>query len=166
MVANHRVSIEKRQKTARAANNGVIGAEKGANMIRIDETRQNTNDPVASRRHYGVALTEVDGKRFETKGPGHIYKILTLLWLDGHLGEEFEVWDDVSPLGKPGGLAMTGRVRNYANFGSLAHPTFEMSKNQDPDFTPEQRTVAAEAAGVISSSVVVSRGQEAPHVRN
>ncbi len=54
------------------------------------------------------------GRRFEAEGPAPIYKLTTLLWLHGHGDEEFEVWDDRSPAGKPGGLAMPGKVRNWA----------------------------------------------------
>ena len=51
----------------------------------------------------------VASRRFEAWGPAPIYKLATLLWLHGHGGEHFEVWDDLSPFGRPGGLAMRGR---------------------------------------------------------
>ncbi len=60
-------------------------------MIRIDMIRQDTNLPDKRRRHQGRAWCEVNGRRYETKGPGAIYKLCTLLYLNGHLGEG-EVW--------------------------------------------------------------------------
>ncbi len=62
------------------------------------------------RRHQGRASCEIADHRFETVGPAPIYKLVTLVWLHGHRGECYEVWDDVSPFGKPGGLALHGRV--------------------------------------------------------
>ena len=44
-------------------------------MIKIDEIRQNTNHPSPAGRHFGRASCDVGGQRFETKGPGHIYKV-------------------------------------------------------------------------------------------
>jgi len=73
-----------------------------------------TRHPDRRRRHQGRASCEVAGGRFEAEGPAPIYKLTTLLWLHGHGGADFEVWDDVSPTGKPGGLAMRGQVRNWA----------------------------------------------------
>ena len=83
-------------------------------MIRIDLTRQNINHPDHSKRHPARASCEVGGQRYETTAPGLIYKLSTLLWLHGHGGERYEVWDDVSPFGRPGGLALRGPVRNWA----------------------------------------------------
>ncbi len=78
-------------------------------MICIDFIRQDTRHPVKRRRHQGRASCEVAGRRYETTGPAPIYKIATLLWLEGHEGERFEVWDDRDPFGEPGGLALRGR---------------------------------------------------------
>ncbi len=55
------------------------------------------------------------GRRFEAEGPAPIYKLTTLLWLHGHGGAGFEVWDDRDPFGNPGGLALRGPVRNWAS---------------------------------------------------
>ena len=77
-----------------------------------------------------------------------MYKIVTLLWLHGHDGEPFEVWDDLSPFGKPGGLAMTGRVRNWARLVK-GKPNFTRKSQLDPDFTPDERQVIAQAAGTV-----------------
>ncbi len=85
-------------------------------LIRIDMIRQDTRHPDKRRRHQGRAWCEVADHRFEAKGPAPIYRVVTLLWLHGHGGAGFEVWDDVSPFGGPGGLAMRGRVRNWASF--------------------------------------------------
>ncbi len=71
------------------------------------------------RRHAGRANCQVADRRFETRGPAPIYRLTTLLWLHGHGGAAFKVYDDVSPTGKPGGLAMRGRVRNWASFETL-----------------------------------------------
>ncbi len=76
-------------------------------MIRINLIQQDTRDPDKRKRHQGRASCEVAGRRFETEGPAPIYRMATLLWLHGHGGADFEVWDDRSPFGKPGGLAMT-----------------------------------------------------------
>ncbi len=42
------------------------------------------------------AICEVADRRFEAQGPAPIYKLVTLLWLHGHGGAVFEVWDDLS----------------------------------------------------------------------
>ncbi len=55
-------------------------------MIRIEFTRQNSNDPGRQKRHPSRASCEVDGRRYETVGPAPMYKIVTLLWLHGHNG--------------------------------------------------------------------------------
>ncbi len=113
-------------------------------MIRIEMICQDTRHPDKRRRHQGRANCEIDGRRFEAQGPAPIYRIATLLWLHGHGDERFEVHDDVNPFGKPGGLAMTGLVRNWASFETpKGTPMFKMQSKPDPDFTPEQREAAA-----------------------
>ncbi len=132
-------------------------------MIRIDMLRQDTRHPNKRNRHPGRASCEVGGQHFETQGPAPIYKLATLLWLHGHRGEEFEVWDDLSPFGKPGGLAMTGRVRNWASFETpKGKPMFRMKSQPEPDFTPEQRAAVAKAAGVVVSCDADSRETPSP----
>ncbi len=132
-------------------------------MILINTTRQDTRHPEKRRRHAGRANCQVAGRRFETRGPAPIYRMTTLLWLHGHGGAAFEVYDDVSPTGRPGGLAMRGRVRNWASFETPnGKPMFRMKSQPDPDFTPEQRATAAKAAGVVVSRGVDSRGTFAP----
>ncbi len=132
-------------------------------MIRINMIRQDTNDRDKRRRHQGRASCEIAGHRFETVGPAPIYKLVTLLWLHGHGGERFEVYDDVSPFGKPGGLAMRGRVRNWASFETPnGKPMFRMKSQPDPDLTPEQRATVSKAAGVVVSMDADSRGTFAP----
>ncbi len=122
-------------------------------MIRIDMTRQNTNHP-DKRRHQGRPSCEVAGRRFETEGPAPIYRIATLLWLHGHGGASFEVRDDLSPFGRPGGLAMTGRARNWArlvkgkvSFGRQAKPEVE--------FAPHERDLISRAAGRVSDAAEI-----------
>ncbi len=113
-------------------------------MIHIDMTQQNSNHASKRRRHQGWAICEVADRRFEAQGPAPIYKLVTLLWLHGHGGADFEVHDDVSPTGRPGGLAMRGRVRSWASFQTpKGMPMFRMKSNSDPDFTPEQRAAVA-----------------------
>ncbi len=94
------------------------------------------------------ATCESAGHRFETQGPAPIYKLLTLLWLHGHGGGRFEVYDDVSPTGRPGGLAMTGRVRSWARLVK-GKPNFTRKSQPAPDFTPDERHVIAQAAGTV-----------------
>ncbi len=117
-------------------------------MIRIDMTQQNTNHPDKRRRHQGRASCVVAGRRFEAQRSAPIYKITTLLWLHGHGGADFEVWDDLSPFGKPGGLAMRGRVQNWARLVK-GKPNFTRKARSDPDFTPDERQVIAQAAGKV-----------------
>ena len=89
--------------------------------------------------------------------------MVTLLWLHGHGGAAFEVYDDLSPTGKPGGLAMRGKVRNWANLETpKGMPMFRMKSKPDPDFTPEQRASVAKAAGVVDSCDADSRLPFAP----
>ncbi len=118
------------------------------NAIRIDMIQQDTRHPDRRHRHQGRATCEVAGRRFEATGPAPIYKLMTLLWLHGHLGMPFEVWDDVSPFGNPGGLAMTGRVRNWALI-SNGRPMFMTGAKSDPNFTPQERESTARAAGQV-----------------
>ncbi len=82
--------------------------------IRIDMIRQNTSHPDKCCRHQGRASCVVAGQHFAAEGPAPIYRLTTLLWLHGHGGAAFEVYDDVRPTGRPGGLAMRGKVRNWA----------------------------------------------------
>ncbi len=82
-------------------------------MIHIDMIRRDPWHPDKSRRGHSRVSCEVAGRRYEAEGPAPIYKLSTLLWLHGHEGEHFEVWTDVSLTGKPGGLVMTGQVRNW-----------------------------------------------------
>ncbi len=130
--------------------------------IHIDLIRQNTNLAVR-RRHLGRATCEATGRHFETQGPAPIYRVVTLLWLHGHGGAAFEVYDDVSPTGKPGGLAMRGAVRNWASLDTpKGIPMFRMKSKPDPDFTPDQRAAVAKAAGVVVSCDAVSRDTPTP----
>ena len=132
-------------------------------MIHIDMTRQDTHHPDRRRRHHGRASCQVAGCRFEAQGPAPIYKLVTLLWLHGHGGERFEVWDDVSPFGQPGGLAMTGRVRNWASLETpTGMPMFRMKSKPNPDFTPEQQAAVVKAAGVVVSCDAGSRETLSP----
>ena len=132
-------------------------------MIRIDLTRQDTRHPDKCRRHQSLANCDVAGRSFEAQGPAPIYKLVTLLWLHGHGGERFEVHDDQSPTGRLGGLAMTGRVRNWASFETPnGNPIFRMKSMPDPDFTPEQHATGAKAAGVVMSVDADSRRTFAP----
>ncbi len=88
------------------------------------------------------------GRRFEAEGPAPIYKLTTLLWLHGHGGEPYEVYDDLDPFGNPGGLALTGRVRNWARLVN-GKPSFERKAAPEPDFTPTEREIVARAAGTV-----------------
>ena len=81
-------------------------------------------------------------------GPAPIYKIVTLLWLHGHDGEPFEVWNDLSPFDKPGGLAMRGKVRSWARLVK-GKPNFTRKSQPDPGFTPDERQMIAQAAGTV-----------------
>jgi hypothetical protein len=118
-------------------------------MIRIDMIQQDTRHPDKRRRHHGRAWCEVDGRRFETKGPAPIYKLATLLWLHGYRDKEFEVWDDISPFGNPGGLAMTGKVRNWARLIN-GKPKFNKDALSETDFSSQERELVARAAGRVS----------------
>ncbi len=119
-------------------------------MIRIDLTRQNINHPDRRKRHPARASCEVGGQRYETTGPGLIYKLSTLLWLHGHGGKDYEVWDDRDPFGNPGGLALRGQARNWARLVN-GKPKFNKRAEPEPDFTPEQRENVARAAGTVVS---------------
>ena len=118
-------------------------------MIRIHLTRQNSNHPDCRKRHPSRAICELAGRRYETAGPAPVYKLSTLLWLHGHGRAEFEVWDDLSPFGKPGGLAITGRVRNWARLVN-GKPGFNRQARPEEEFTPEERAAIAQAAGTVT----------------
>ena len=133
-------------------------------MIRIDTTRQDTNHPDKRRQHQCRASCEVDGRRFETAGPAPIYKLATLLWLHGHRGADFEVHDDISPFGNPGGLAMTGRVRNWARLVK-GKPRFDKDAPPEADFSPDERELIAGWAGSVAEidSPQPAHGRTAAH---
>ena len=118
----------------------------GSAMIRIDFTRQNINHPDRRKQHPSRASCEVAGQRYETTGPAPIYKLVTLLWLHGHGGERYEVWDDRDPFDNPGGLALYGRVRTWARVVN-GKPGFNKQAQSKEDFAPKERTVVARAAG-------------------
>ena len=117
-------------------------------MIRINFTRQNSNHPDRRKRHPSRASCEVGGQRYETTGPAPIYKLLTLLWLHGHGSKDYEAWDDVSPFGKPGGLALRGPVRNWARIVK-GKPSFDKDAPADVDFSLRDRELIAQAAGRV-----------------
>ncbi len=117
-------------------------------MIRIDLIQKNSNHQGRRIRHHSRASCEAADSRYETVGPAPIYKLSTLMWLHGHDGEPFEVWDDVSPFGKPGGLAMTGRVRNWARLIN-GKPNFGRDASTEADFSPQDRDLIALAAGRV-----------------
>ena len=54
----------------------------------------------------------------------------------------------MSPTGKPGGLAMHGRVRNWS-YLAKGKPNLTRKAQPDPDFTPDERQVIAQAAGTV-----------------
>ncbi len=111
--------------------------------------RSDTRQPDKRRRHQGRVSCEVAGRRFEAEGPAPIYKLATLLWLHGHGGEPYEVYDDLDPFGNPGGLALTGRVRNWARLVK-GKVTFERKTAPEPDFTPAEREIVTRAAGTVA----------------
>ena len=121
-------------------------------VIRVQMIRQDTHHPDRRRRHQGRASCEVAGRRFETEGPAPIYKLTTLLWLHGHGGADFEVWDDVSPFGKPGGLAMRGKVRNWARLVK-GKVTFDRQAEPAVDFAPDEVDLIARAAARVTVAV-------------
>ncbi len=132
-------------------------------MIRIQMIRGNTCDPDRRKRHPSRASCEAGGRRYEATGPAPNYRLMTLLWLHGHGGERFEVWGDRDPFGKSSGLAMRGRLRNWASLETPnGKPIFKMQSQPDPNFTPEQRATVAKAAGVVVSRGADSRGKSAP----
>ena len=123
-------------------------------MIHIDMARQDTRHTDKHRRHQGRAWCDVAGRRFEAQGPAPVYKLATLLWLHGHHGKEFEVWNNLSPFGKPGGLAMTGRVRNWARLVK-GKPGFDRQANPAPEFAPNELGMIARAAGQVSDTAEI-----------
>ncbi len=123
--------------------------------------RSDTRHPDRRRRHQGRVWCQVAGRRFEAEGPAPIYKLTTLLWLHGHGGVEFEVWDDRNPFGKPGGLAWRGRVRNWALLVK-GKPSFTRKAKPDSDFMPDEREVIARAAGTVVSLAKVPAASGLP----
>ena len=95
---------------------------------------------------------DVAGRRFEATGPAPIYKLVTLLWLHGHGGADFEVWDDRTPFGNPGGLAMRGRVRNWARLVK-GKVTFDRQAAPTTEFAPDEVDLITRAAGRVSDAV-------------
>ncbi len=98
------------------------------------------------KRQHSRVSCELAGLCYEATGPAPIYKLTTLLWLHGHGGERWEVWDDVSPFGRPGGLAMHGKVRNWARLVK-GKPVFNKDAPAEMVFSPDERNLIARAAG-------------------
>ena len=117
-------------------------------MICFNMTCQDTRHPDRHRRHPGRAWCEVGSHRYEASGPVPIYKLTTLLWLHGHGGAAFEVYDDVSPTGRPGGLAMRGKVRNWSRL-VRGKPVFDKGAPPEVDFSSHDRSLVAQAAGRV-----------------
>ncbi len=95
------------------------------------------------------ATCEIADRRFETQGPAPIYRMITLLWLHGPGGEAFEVHDDLSPTGKPGGLAMRGKVRNWARLVK-GKPRFDNDAAAETEFSPHEWELIAGWAGSVA----------------
>ncbi len=123
-------------------------------VIRIDMIRQDMSHPNKRRRHQGWASCEVAGQRFEAEGPAPIYKLSTLLWFHGHSGADYDVYDNRSPFGKPGGLALRGRVRNWARLVN-GKPKFNQDAPSETDFSPHERDLIARAAGRVSGAAEI-----------
>ncbi len=123
-------------------------------MIRIQMIRQDSRYPDKLRRHQGRACCEVAGRHFETHGPSPIYRMATLLWLHGRGGAGFEVWDDLSPIGNPGGLAMRGKVRNWARLVK-GKVSFDRQAIPATEFAPDNVDLIARAAGRVSDAVEI-----------
>ncbi len=119
-------------------------------MIRVQMIRSDMRHPDRHRRHQGRAWCEAAGRRFEAEGPAPIYKLATRLWLYGHGGGSYEVYDDIDPFGRPGGLALTGQVRNWARLVN-DKLSFDKDAPTNPDFTPVERDMIARAAGKTPS---------------
>ena len=120
-------------------------------MIRSDTRHLNRRHLNRRRGHQGQASCEVAGRRFEAEAPAPIYKLATLLWLHGHGGAAFEVWDDRSPTGNPGGLAMRGRVRNWARLVK-GKPKFDKGAPSETDFSSGKRDMVAQATGRVTET--------------
>lgn len=54
----------------------------------------------------------------------------------------------MSPTGRPDGLAMAGRVRNWAPI-SNGRPVFTKDAKPDPSFTPHEQKLVARTAGQV-----------------
>ncbi len=121
-------------------------------MIRVQMIRQDTRHPDTRRRHQGRAWCQVAGRHFDAQGRAPIYKLATLLWLHGHGGERFEVWDDLSPTGRPGGLAMRGKVRNWARLVE-GRVTFDRQAAPTTLFAPDEVDLIAQAAGRVRETM-------------
>ncbi len=65
-----------------------------------------------------------------------------------HSGADFEVCDDLSPFGNPGGLAMRGRVRNWARI-VRGKPVFDKDAPSTVEFSSHDRMLVAQAAGRV-----------------
>ena len=67
------------------------------------------------------------------------------------------MWDNLSPFGNPGGLAMTGKVRNWARLIN-GKPKFNKDARSETDFSPQERELVARAAGRVSRGAPVASG--------
>ncbi len=77
-----------------------------------------------------------------------------MLWLHGHGGAAFEVYDDLGPTGRPDGLAMRGKVRNWARLVN-GKPKFDKDAPSETNFSPHERDMIARAAGRVSDAAEI-----------
>ena len=59
------------------------------------------------------------------------------------------MWDDISPFGNPGGLAMHGKVRNWARLVK-GNPKFDKDAPPDVEFSRIEMDLIARAAGSVA----------------
>ena len=91
------------------------------------------------RRHQGRASCEVTGRRFEVQGSAPIYMLATRLWVHGHGGADYEVYDDRC-------VGRMSRMNEKVDWNSMAAQRGHTKSGGRQKGTPNRVTAEIKAA--------------------
>ncbi len=101
--------------------------------------RSDTRHLDRRRRHQGRASCEVTGRRFEVQGSAPIYMLATRLWVHGHGGADYEVYDDRC-------VGRMSRMNEKVDWNSMAAQRGHTKSGGRQKGTPNRVTAEIKAA--------------------
>ena len=101
--------------------------------------RSDTRHLDRRRRHQGWASCEVTGRRFEVQGSAPIYMLATRLWVHGHGGADYEVYDDRC-------VGRMSRMNEKVDWNSMAAQRGHTKSGGRQKGTPNRVTAEIKAA--------------------